>query len=157
MAKRVFELARELNLTTKELLIKIKDVDVPVKSHMSTLDDSEEAKVRETLFGKKSDDAIEETRVRSTVIRRRRKAVQEEEGEETAISAVEALKQEVTSGISVPEKDISSAVVPVDEESAEVPPGPEALAVRSIRANRRNASECPKVGQGDHQGHWIQR
>jgi translation initiation factor IF-2 len=154
MAKRVFELARELNLTTKELLIKIKDVDVPVKSHMSTLDDSEEAKVRETLFGKKSDDAIEETRVRSTVIRRRRKAVQEEEGEETAISAVEALKQEVTSGISVPEKDISSAVVPVDEESAEVPPGTvltknftpqttEPIPVAPVQLSEPKAEEAP--------------
>lgn len=119
MAKRVFELARELNLTTKELLIKFKDMDVPVKSHMSTLDDSEEAKVRESLFGKKSDDAIEETRIKSTVIRRRRKAVQEEEVEETPISADEAEKQEAATESPVTGKDripTEEAAEPLPEE-----------------------------------------
>jgi translation initiation factor IF-2 len=122
MAKRVFELARELNLTTKELLIKFKDVDVPVKSHMSTLDDSEEAKVRETLFGKKSDDAIEETRIRSTVIRRRRKPIQEEEGEEKLISANETQQQELTSEIPASEKDFIPTTAPVEKESEEILP-----------------------------------
>ncbi|MDX9788341.1 MAG: translation initiation factor IF-2 [Desulfobacterales bacterium] len=77
MAKRVFELARELNLTAKELLAKIKDVDVDLKSHMSTLDDAMEAQVRKHLFGKKSEAAVEETRIRPTVIRRRRKTAPE--------------------------------------------------------------------------------
>lgn len=122
MAKRVFELARELNLTTKELLIKFKDVDLPVKSHMSTLDDAEEAKVREALFGKKSDDAIEETRIRSTVIRRRRKVVSEEEGEGVPVLGAELEAPERFSEVPVSEKvDISDAVA-LEEKPLEITP-----------------------------------
>ena len=40
MAKiRVYELARELNMTNKVLLDKVKDMDLVIKSHMSSLDD----------------------------------------------------------------------------------------------------------------------
>jgi translation initiation factor IF-2 len=39
MAKlRVHELARDLNMTNKVLLAKLNDMDISVKSHMSSLD-----------------------------------------------------------------------------------------------------------------------
>ena len=72
MAKiRVYEFARDLNMTNRELLDKIRDLDIDVNSHMSSLDEDVVAKVKSVLFGEK-DDQLEEKRVRPTVIRRRK-------------------------------------------------------------------------------------
>jgi translation initiation factor IF-2 len=119
MAKRVFELARELNLTTKELLVKLKDVAVAVTSHMSTLEDTDEAKVRETLFGKKSDDAVEETRIRSTVIRRRRKAVSDDEA---PVPSEETTPIEVSSETLDPTEAVLSAPAPEEAQQPAIGP-----------------------------------
>ena len=75
MAKmRVYELARDLNLTNKMLLSKLGDMDISVKSHMSSLDDEAVARIKAMIFGKK-EETVEETRIKPTVIRRRRKKV----------------------------------------------------------------------------------
>jgi len=74
---RVHELARDLNMTNKVLLSKLSEMDIDVKSHMSTLDNETVAKVKSALFGKKGE-TVEETRVKPTVIRRRKKQVQVE-------------------------------------------------------------------------------
>ncbi|MFH2064801.1 MAG: translation initiation factor IF-2 [Pseudomonadota bacterium] len=80
MAKiRFYELARDLNMTNKILLSKIKDLDVDVKSHMSSLDDRDVSLIRSHVLGTKELNKIEESRVKPTVIRRRRKAVSETE------------------------------------------------------------------------------
>jgi translation initiation factor IF-2 len=72
MAKiRVYEFARDLNMTNRELLDKIRDLDIDVNSHMSSLDEDVVARVKSALFGEK-DDLLEEKRVRPTVIRRRK-------------------------------------------------------------------------------------
>ncbi len=75
MAKiRIYELARELNLQNKALLQKMRALDIPVKSHMSSLDDETATRVKAALFGKATEQIVE-TRVRSTIIRRRTKPV----------------------------------------------------------------------------------
>ncbi|MGA8242176.1 MAG: translation initiation factor IF-2 [Desulfobacterales bacterium] len=77
MAKiRVYELARDLNMTNKSLIEKMKDmdIDVEIKSHMSALEDEVVAQIKAGLFGQKSETVVE-TRVRPTVIRRRKKTV----------------------------------------------------------------------------------
>lgn len=71
MAKiRVYELAKKLNMTNKVLLTKLKAMNIEAKSHMSSLEEDAEEKVRENLYGKKN--KITDTRVQSSVIRRRR-------------------------------------------------------------------------------------
>ena len=61
MAKlRVYELARDLNMTNKELLEKLGGLDISVKSHMSSLDDETIARIKSELFGAK-EETIEET------------------------------------------------------------------------------------------------
>jgi len=78
MAKtRVYELARDLNLTNNILLSKLSDLDISVKSHMSALDDETVARIKNVIFGKK-EETVEETRIKPTVIRRRRKQVRVE-------------------------------------------------------------------------------
>ena len=75
MAKiRIYELARELNMTNKALLEALRNMDMSVKSHMSSLDEAEISGIKIRLFGKPEKE-IEETRVKSTVIRRRRKRI----------------------------------------------------------------------------------
>ena len=76
---RVYELARDLNMTNKVLLEKLDDLDISVKSHMSALDDDTIAKIKSSFFSTpKKEETIEETRVKPTVIRRRRKHVEVE-------------------------------------------------------------------------------
>jgi translation initiation factor IF-2 len=75
MAKvRVYELAKELNMDSKELVEKLKAGGIPIKNYMSTLDEQTVAKAREVAFGVVSE-VIEEKRIRPTVIRRRKKTV----------------------------------------------------------------------------------
>jgi translation initiation factor IF-2 len=75
MAKvRVYELAKELSMDSKELVEKLKAGGIPVKNYMSTLDDQLVAKAREVALGVVSE-VIEEKRIRPTVIRRRKKTV----------------------------------------------------------------------------------
>ncbi|NBI07903.1 translation initiation factor IF-2 [Senegalia massiliensis] len=50
--KRVYELAKELEISSKELINKMKELNIEVSSHMSTIDD-EEAKILKELFDKK--------------------------------------------------------------------------------------------------------
>lgn len=110
---RVHELARDLNMTNKVLLAKLNDMDISVKSHMSSLDDDVIAEVKASLFGTK-EETVEETRVKPTVIRRRRKKVKVE-----APAASEAQPEEAVSpkGTEAPAEKIEK---PVDQEPAAV-------------------------------------
>jgi translation initiation factor IF-2 len=69
---RVYELARDLNMSNKGLMDKLNDLDIAVTSHMSSLDEQTVTRIKSALFGPRPE-AFEETRVKPTVIRRRRK------------------------------------------------------------------------------------
>ncbi|MFO7644367.1 MAG: translation initiation factor IF-2 [Desulfosarcina sp.] len=95
MAKiRVYEFARDLNMTNRELLDKIRDLEIEVNSHMSSLDEDVVATVKAALFGEK-DDALEEKRVRPTVIRRRKIVAPQEPAVTEARPASTEAPQEV--------------------------------------------------------------
>ncbi len=123
MAKiRVYELARELNMTNKVLLDKIKGMNIEVRSHMSSLDDKAVRKIRTTLLGKKAE-KVSEQRVQSTVIRRRRKKVREKE----AAPAETVPSSETETILSEVEPPVEEKAPPVDvekeaPEADEVPP-----------------------------------
>jgi len=126
MAKiRIYELARELNLPNKALLQKMRAIDIPVKSHMSSLDDETAARVKAALFGKETEQIVE-TRVRSTIIRRRTKlAPVEESRDEKPVSETEeipAAQDEVSSDIesgqpveSVPKEEVQEPEAPPEK------------------------------------------
>ncbi len=87
---RVYELARDLNMKNKALLEKLKELDVPVRSHMSSLDDDTVNTIKAKLRGKKAG-GMEDIRVKPTIIRRRgnsasRKSAGEESTEPMAAS-----------------------------------------------------------------------
>ena len=48
---RVHALAKEIGITSKELLIKLKELNIEAKNHMSTIDEKDEEKVRK-LYSK---------------------------------------------------------------------------------------------------------
>ncbi len=90
MAKiRVYELARELNMKNKALLEKLSEMHIAVRSHMSSLDDDVVDRIKAKLLGK---DAVEEKRVKPTVIRRRSKKTVHPESENEAHASAEPEK-----------------------------------------------------------------
>ena len=93
MAKtRIHELAKELNITSKELIDKVASLGISVKNHMSTLEDEDVGRLR-SMYENGSDTIIEEKRIGRRVIRRRRIKVREEKPEgEKALEAAEAEK-----------------------------------------------------------------
>ena len=106
---RVYELARDLNLTNKILLERLSKMEIDVKSHMSSLDDNTIAKVKSELFGAK-EETIEETRIKPTVIRRRKRQVAVEVPPEA-----EPEVEEVQAAANPPEAELQPEE-PVEEE-----------------------------------------
>ena len=132
MAKiRVYELARELNMTNKALIEKMSEMDIAVKSHMSSLEDEAVTQIKGALFGRPAE-KVEETRIKPTVIRRRRKKVVElaEVGaaeEETAEEEGEPITAE-TSGEKPDEKQPIVAEAEPEKAPPKAVPKPEAPA-----------------------------
>ena len=74
MAKiRVYELAKQFNMTNKVLLEKLREINIAVKSHMSAIEEARVAAVKEAIFGGKAE-VVTEKRIKTTVIRRRKKS-----------------------------------------------------------------------------------
>jgi translation initiation factor IF-2 len=121
MAKtRVYELARNLNLTNKILLSKLSDLDISVKSHMSSLDDEAVARIQMMISGKNKE-TVEEIRIKSTVIRRRRKKVPAEpEGVAAAEEPAPEVPEEATAEKEA--DDEQEAPESVDVKAAEEKP-----------------------------------
>ena len=44
---KIYELAKELNLTSKEVMEKAKELSIEVKTHMSSIEESEAKKIKE--------------------------------------------------------------------------------------------------------------
>jgi translation initiation factor IF-2 len=128
MAKiRVYELARDLNLENKILLSKLQDLDISVKSHMSALDDDTVAIVRQQLFGKK-EETIEETRVKPTVIRRRKKVTIEAAPEPTP-------EPEASDAAEMPLEEAPEETEPVEEGPAAEEAPEEAVEAEAVQAS----------------------
>ncbi len=122
--KRVYELARELNLTNKALLEKISDLDLGISSHMSTLDEETEARIRAHLLGGPKTD-MEVTRVKPTVIRRRRRKVKPAEAEPAGPAEEAEAEKEKQQEPEKPEEAEPESVAAIEPE----PEAPEPAAV----------------------------
>ncbi len=111
MAKvRVYELARDLSIDSKELVEKLKAGGMNIKNYMSTLDEDATAKAQDIVAGRVSE-VIEEERIRPRVIRRRKKTVKIEP-ERPIVEPVEEPKE---AEIEV-EKGAEPAPAKVEEE-----------------------------------------
>ena len=86
---RVYELAKEFGIENKEFIARLKTLGIAVKSHSSTLEDSEVERVRRE-FATKGEKEVVEKRVKSTVIRRRAVRLPAEEALEAEEAAAPA-------------------------------------------------------------------
>lgn len=101
MAKvRVYELAKDLNMTNKALLNKMEALKIEVKSHMSTLEDSTVVAIKRSMPRKKRQK--KEVKAKPVVIRRRRQKVEEIIEGKPAVA--EPGKEEIETEASVPKK-----------------------------------------------------
>jgi len=115
MAKlRVYELAKELEMTNNDLVARLHDMGIQVKGHMSSLDEHQAQMARDMVAGR-SQQMIVEKRVGRGVIRRRRKIV-------AAEPAVEADSEEAE----IPEEPLFEAAPPPP------PPRPEPIAEKTL-------------------------
>ncbi len=161
MAKlRVYELAKELDMANKELLKQIGDLGIHVKGHMSSLDQEQAQMVRDMVEGR-SQQLIEEKRVRRSVIRRRRKIVKTKpEPEPVEIEAVleraspeeaptELGLEEVPSAEGPGEKESPSPVIQAPQPESEVKvaetPEPEAPAAKEAKPKKKVPAKEKKV------------
>jgi translation initiation factor IF-2 len=90
---RVYELAREFDVTSERLIHLIREMEIPVKSHMSTLDDGQVARLRTRLErDKRRPDKAEKTEAGGR--RRRRRRLVEKPVEPVEVTAVEEEEEE---------------------------------------------------------------
>ena len=74
---RVHELAKELNVSNKDLIDRLLKLGIQVKNHFSTLSDSAVQKIRDH-FDTARAEVVEEKRIGRTLIRRRKRMVMDE-------------------------------------------------------------------------------
>jgi len=116
---RVYEIAKELNMSNKELVAKLQEMGYSVKSHSSTVDDSQVAEIKDRLEGRKSQVLVEK-KVRATVIRRRKKII--EVPSEEPVSPAPVQEAEAEGMAAEPVAEATPAVEPevkVEAEPAE--------------------------------------
>ncbi len=128
MAKvRVYELARDLNMDSKQLVEKLKAGGMNIKNYMSTLDEEATTKARDIIAGRVSE-VIEEKRIKPRVIRRRKKTVKIEPQEAAVEPEEVAFEVEKATELTPPkvEEEIKkegdvAKVPPVSEKKVETP------------------------------------
>jgi len=123
---RVYELAKEFGVDSKDFIIRIEKLGIAVKSHSSTLSDDDVKRIRREFTLRES--AVVEERVKSTVIRRRRVveepvAVTEptEAKEEATVAAVDEIeKPKIPEAVTAtPRDDEKREPIKVREEEKE--------------------------------------
>jgi translation initiation factor IF-2 len=155
MAKlRVYELAKELEMTNNDLVARLLDMGIQVKGHMSSLDENQAQVVRDMVAGR-SQQMIVEKRVGRDIIRRRRKIVAAEPTVEPEPEEVEIPEKPLVEAAPPPPPPPSPASEPGAEKSLEaVPvaaaPAPEPLAPpppEELRAPSESVVAAPPSAQ----------
>ena len=147
---RVHELAKELRLENKELMLKLKDMGIEVKSPSSGLDEDQVQKIRERLV-KVFRESIVEQRVMPTVIRRRKKVeVVEPPPREELPPAPSKVKPAVQKELPGDGQPAAAAPVTAPEQAPaalppeEIPPG-QAASARQTAVEQKEAPSAPAV------------
>jgi len=136
MAKvRIYELAKEFNMTNKALMDKLEELKVEVRSHMSSLEDDQVRFIKKQVFGKVKPAA--DVQVQPSVIRRR-KAKPEEEMPGEAGEPEEEIVEE-TAIEEIPEKVVKKKAVKKEVE----PLVAEKKVVKKKTAKKAAVEEAP--------------
>lgn len=138
---RVYELAKKLNISNKDLVAKLQEMGFPVKSHSSSIEESQVKDVEDRLLKRKAQ-VVVETKTRATVIRRRKKIIEVSTEIVTAPKAVEeAVETEPV--VEVEEERTAEAALEPEKAEAEEELEPEAV-VSEVPAEPE-AAEVSKV------------
>ena len=121
---RVRELSAELNMSNKEMIQLLRDLDIKVKSHMSGLTDEEVQKVREKSKKKSAEDIKERKSDSGVIIRRRKKKKAAEAAEAEKEAAPAQAGEETSPEAGRPERETDKEKKTAPEEAA--PPEKEA-------------------------------
>jgi len=162
---RIYELAKEAGLKSKELADRLIAEGYPIKSHSSSVDEDMAEEIRRKILGQKSvamPDQLMTMRKRSAetkrtaVVRRRSKADKEELARKAEEAETEAVEEELEEAVEIPESvepvaeqeasdDLKEEVVePVDEYEPEGEKGEEAAPVeRGEKKKARKRSVKP--------------
>lgn len=159
MAKiRVYELARDLSMTNKDLLAKLREMEIEINSHMSSLEEDTIARVKNVLQSGPQPN-LEETRVTSGVIRRRRKVVKREaqapESKPEAVGLAEepAGEEGVDTAESAPEETAEEAVpealeaTPAKTAKPKSPKGPAARIIAPAEPPPEEVEPSPPAAE----------
>ena len=163
MAKvRVYELAKELSLDSKELVEKLLDGGMSIKNYMSALDEDAVLKAKEIVSGVISE-FIEERRIKPTIIRRRKKVkrveaeipaaeAEEEAGKERAedLKPEELREEDRLSEAVADEGVLEKEEVPAQKEEPEIPAGKiispvEEAKVKTKRTKKKKIERPAKI------------
>jgi translation initiation factor IF-2 len=126
---RVYELAKELNMDSKELEDKLKAGGLDIKNHMSVLDESSYNKAMDIIKGGSTSQVIEEKRLNPGVIRRRKKVVavepethETEQATQPPLRAVEVPHVPVEEAVEASPTVIKEDIIPVEKPAIEEEP-----------------------------------
>ncbi|MBU8849747.1 MAG: translation initiation factor IF-2 [Desulfobacterales bacterium] len=143
MAKvRVYELAKDLNMTNRAFLNKMKELKIDVKSHMSSLEDSAVNAIKKSLLGK--DKKKTDVKVKPSVIRRRRQKVEEIDAPEVEAETAEKVEGKPEKPVVVKKKASAQKeikVTPSDDEPGAVK---EESKEQEIKKTTKKAEPAPK-------------
>lgn len=134
---RVHELAKEMETTNKELIDRILKLGIPVKNHMSTLNDAAVDRIRE-LYTEAGVEKVEEKRIGRAVIRRRKKVTMEEEMPLTAPVEEEMVPRAV-------EEQLPEAILEVQPPPAREPAVEEPLPLTELPVEKEPETALPDV------------
>ncbi len=115
--KRVYELAKELGLENKELIARLEKIGIAVKSHSSTLEDSDLERIQSELLSPEPREVVEQ-RIKSTVIRRRAVRLPTEEAKPEEVAKP---PQEEPPAAAAPPVELAKKEVPPEPPPKEVP------------------------------------
>jgi translation initiation factor IF-2 len=110
---RIYELAKDLNMDSNEIVEKLQGAGFPINNSLSSLDNDDLARAKDCLFGVKNE-ILEEKRIKPTVIRRRKKILANKPEEQIQ---EEAEKEEKTEPVI--EKVVEKKLPRIEEETEE--------------------------------------
>ncbi|HVO68062.1 MAG TPA: translation initiation factor IF-2 [Syntrophales bacterium] len=158
--KRVYELAKELGIDSKELISRLEKLGIAVKAPQSTLEDTDLDKIHSELLSNEPKERVEQ-RIKSTVIRRRTVRPVVEEAKPASVEAEAPIKpekekietavpKEVKKDKAIPKEPKPKVAPPVElvhkpvvpeEVKPSVPPKPEEPVVEKKEEIQKKAAE----------------
>ena len=125
---RIMELSSELGVSNKELLQVLRELDIPVKSHVSSISDEEAAQVREKMQRKDAPVDVQQREIQPGVILRRRKVAKPEAQKVSDASGdqpedaptperTDGPEQDAVKGVAEKAEDAADAVAPAQRRA----------------------------------------